>query len=60
MQKRKAPKDCRYEPAYPGLDTILFTDHGGSATVMHSASKRCAKDYPHPMIECGEFLRRTP
>ena len=52
---RETPRDCRHEPPYPGLHTVLFTDHGGSSTVMHKPSQRCPVEEPHLMATCGEF-----
>lgn len=51
---RPAPSDCRQEPPYPGLETVLFSIRAPEMTG-HQPTDRCSREEPHAITECGEW-----
>lgn len=56
-QGKKDASDCRNEPPYPGLHTVVFAINAPNLTC-HTASKRCPTEGPHTIKQCGEFTAR--
>ncbi len=52
--ERPKPTDCRHEPSYPGLETVLFC-MGAPYLTVHMPSVRCAIHEPHDTSTCGEW-----
>jgi len=57
LPTRPAQKDCRHEPPYPGLDTVLFSIADPSLTA-HLPMASCPIEHPHRISECGEWQER--
>lgn len=53
--EREPPRNCQHEPPYPGHRTVVCTLRDPEL-VAHRASPECAREAPHPVAECGEFL----
>ncbi len=53
---RGAPQNCRVEPPFPGLQTVVST-LSAPDLVAHGRSRRCPVEEPHPISTCGEFDR---
>lgn len=51
---RPKQTNCQVEPAYPGLDTVVFALSNPYYTC-HAQSSLCEKEYPHLISQCGEF-----
>lgn len=53
---RAQPTNLHSEPPYPGLDTVVFlTCRPDFPLTVHLRTKRCTKDYPHEIENCGEW-----
>jgi len=56
--RRPRQRDCRYEPLYPGEETVVVS-LADPDRVVHGCSPnlgaRCYVAYPHPIAECKEF-----
>ena len=53
---RNVPTNLQSEPPYPGLHCVAFSIRFPDMTG-HMKSKRCSREEPHPISECGEFQK---
>jgi hypothetical protein len=51
---RQEPKNLQAEPHYPGQETVMLSMSHPDWTG-HMATKRCPREDPHKVNECGEF-----
>lgn len=51
---RPMQTNCQNEPAYPGVDTVVFSIRDPEQTV-HNLTERCGIEHPHAIKYCGEF-----
>ncbi len=52
--QRPRQTDCRYEPPFPGHETVLFT-WAAPDLCLHLPTALCQIDYPHLIADCGEL-----
>lgn len=52
---RPRQRDCRYEPTYPGEETVVISISDPDR-VVHADTGRCFVAYPHTIAECREFV----
>jgi hypothetical protein len=54
--ERPVQRDCRNEPAYPGMDTVVFLMWAPDYPLtVHAKTELCQMDYPHEIEKCGEW-----
>jgi hypothetical protein len=54
VPRRPRQRDCQFEPAYPGEETVVFA-LGDPDKVVHGFMGRCVVTWPHPISGCAEF-----
>lgn len=59
MTVRPRQTDCQHEPAYPDHETVLFSLRDPDM-VSHLKTARCLIEYPHLILQCGEYRSATP
>jgi len=55
--KRSTPANCRHEPPYPDLPTVIFSLNAPDWTA-HGVMALCQIEEPHPTTACGEWEGR--
>lgn len=55
---RPLQMDCRNEPAYPGMETVLFSIKDPHNTA-HGSSDLCKNEAPHSIESCGIWNSKT-
>lgn len=55
---RPKQTDCRYEPAFPAHETVVFAMSAPNLCI-HLASRRCSIEEPHLISNCLEFRWMT-
>jgi hypothetical protein len=53
--RRPKQRDCRYEPPYPGEETVVMSI-ADPDRVVHADTGKCFTSYPHTIAECKEFV----
>ena len=53
--RRPRQRDCRYEPPYPGEETVVMA-MADPSLVAHGFTGRCFTAGPHSIAECAEFI----
>jgi hypothetical protein len=54
LMERRKQTDCKNEPGYPGIDTVVFSMSAPDLTA-HFKTIRCSIECPHFISECGEW-----
>jgi hypothetical protein len=58
LAERPKQTECRHEPPYPGLDTVIFCLSTPNMTC-HLSTPCCPLESPHHIDECGEWYPAT-
>lgn len=54
MIERPRQTCCQIEPAYPGLETVVYSIRFPHLTA-HRPTERCPIEGPHEVNDCGEW-----